>query len=349
MAKRQGGSGFIYASIPLDMTDELHDLENEKPGTVSTMTLAFMDYAKAHAKDTTAPETVPEAPEGFSLAARHVWTRLINTHNGRIGSYISQVEGGKKAQPGPGRPKGSKNKPKESADTGSEDAAQVEDAEEITQAADQTPGAAAEAAQDIRITGMGPWTPSENDLKRDFWAAMLNNGLNGDAHHATANAIASQVWARLATHDGYLCNNGFAGIDKSEVSRLLKALTPDYYDPRDVPKRCALFWEVLRAWAQFDQVYDDKLYMPFDNLVDLFMDRELYCDGKGKWYWKDTKQTPYPTAMHLIKALNDDYRECFTEDDQDNAAGGTPDQISADDQDNQEAAAETDNEEDTDW
>lgn len=243
MAKRQGGSGFIYASIPLDMTDELHDLENEKPGTVGAMTLAFMDYAKAHAKDTTAPETVPEAQEGFSLAARHVWTRLINTHNGRIGSYISQVEGGKKAQPGPGRPKGSKNRPKEPA-------------QEIPEAApDDANG----------VTGMGPWSPSQKEIKDAFSSYVISEYTAGNTPQMQkiASAMALEVWARLTKCSGYLAYNGKAGVDESYLLNDLEIVDKLFPEGdaadfgQEISSKAALLWRYLDTWAALQQQYMD--------------------------------------------------------------------------------------------
>lgn len=110
MARGKGGKGFIYASLPLDMTQTFHELEEERPGTITALFLAYMDYAQDHAQDAAAPDEVPDAPQGFSLAARQTWRRLIQVYNGKLESYLAQVEGGKKAQPGPGRPKGSRNK-----------------------------------------------------------------------------------------------------------------------------------------------------------------------------------------------------------------------------------------------
>lgn len=327
MAKRKGGSGFIYASLPLDMTQTLHELEEERPGTVSALILAYMDYAQDHAKEETVPEIVPEAPEGFSLAAKQNWRRLIQIYHGARGSYLAQVEGGKKAQPGPGRPKGSKNKPRESADTdtGSEAA---EDREE--------PGQSAEAAaDDIRITGKGPWLPSESDLKKEFWAAMISDG-HGESCHATANAIASNVWARLQNCDGYLAPNGYAGIDKRDVPRLLQALVPGYYDDADgVAAQAAHFWTLLDAWARYDK---GKMYFASDYLMDLFMDNAIQYSTKSGWRWKDdatNKWHLFPSG--IIDAINEDYKAYLVDigdlDAQEQDAAESTDQPDAQDTD----------------
>ena len=294
MAKRKGGSGFIYASLPLDMTQTLHELEEERPGTVAALILAYMDYAQDHAKEETVPEIVPEAPEGFSLAAKQTWRRLIQIYHGARGSYLAQVEGGKKAQPGPGRPKGSKNKPRESADTdtGSEAA---EDQEE--------PEAPRIAEDDIRITGSGPWLPSESDAKKVFWLAALSDGC-GEAARATVNAIASQVWARLNTHAGYLADNGMGGIDESDARWLLYALTPEYYDPKDATRRAGQAWELLDAWAKLEPPVE----LTLEYLVDLFGDKELCKFGKGDWHWKGNKEKGYYFPRDLLADINEERR-----------------------------------------
>ena len=296
MAKRQGGSGFIYASIPLDMTDELHDLESEKPGTVGALTLAFMDYAKAHAKDTTAPDTVPEAPEGFSLAARHVWTRLINTHNGRIGSYISQVEGGKKAQPGPGRPKGSKNKPKATADTGSEDS---ED-QEADPATDIPP-------DDIRITGESPWLPSEKAAQEELWAAAVRLGIADNTFKPTVYSAATQLWARLRKCGGYLAPHGMGGIDLHYVEYpefLLLALTSkEDFTPEATRTKAAHFWRLLDAWAMMrPPVYVD-LYTILNGCAE---DTIMFCGDA--WQWKDNPERRYAYPEELLTDINESER-----------------------------------------
>lgn len=294
MAKRKGGSGFIYASLPLDMTQTLHELEEERPGTVTALILAYMDYAQDHAKEETVPEIVPVAPEGFSLAAKQTWRRLIQIYHGARGSYLAQVEGGKKAQPGPGRPKGSKNKPRESTDTdtGSEAA---EDQEE--------PEAPEIAEDDIRITGRGPWLPSESDAKKAFWMAALSAGC-GEAARATVNAIASQVWARLNTHAGYLADNGMGGIDESETKWLVGILMPDYCDPADATKKARQAWELLDAWAKLEP----PVVLDFGYLLEMFMDGDFCKDGRNQWHWKENREKAYFFPLDLLADINEKCR-----------------------------------------
>lgn len=288
-----------YYKIFLSEVPRLLELEDEKPGTAGTLLLEVLKYAHAHKDDPEAPKDLPAAPEGFSLAARHAWGHLIETYQGQMKSYINQTEGGYKAKPGPGRPKGSKNKPRENTgagtDTGSEAA---EDQEEP----DPAPGP---SADDIRITGSGPWMPSESEAKKVFWAAALSAGY-GEAARATVNTTASQVWARLNTHAGYLAPNGMGGIDESDTRWLLYALTPDYYDPKDATKRAGQAWELLDAWAKLDPpVFLDAHY-----LLEMFGDGDFFEDGRNQWHWKENREKAYLFPLDLLADINE---ECCRE------------------------------------
>lgn len=296
MAKRKGGSGFIYASLPLDMTQTLHELEEERPGTVSALTLAFMDYAQDHAKDTEAPDTIPDAPEGFSLAAKHTWRHLIQIYNGKLESYLAQVEGGKKAQPGPGRPKGSKNKPRESADTGSEDS---ED-QEADPATDIPP-------EDIRITGDGPWLPSEKAAKEELWAAAVRLGITNDTFKPTVYSAATQLWARLREYGGYLAPQGMGGINPHYIEYpefLLLALTSkEDFTPEAVRTKAAHFWGLLDAWARMRP----PVYVDLYTILDGCAENTIMFFG-NVWRWKDNPEKRYAYPEELLADINESER-----------------------------------------
>lgn len=290
MSKTKGGSGLIYAQLSLSLSGMLHDLEEEKPGTVGRMILAYIDYAAAHAADQEAPEELPPAPEGFSLAARHIWQEIIERYHGSLRAYIAQVQGGSKAPPGPGRPKGSKNKPKEPQPD--------ETAEEVPGSADP---------EDIRITGKGPWLPSESDLKKEFWAAALSMGY-GESTRATVTAVASQVWGRLTVCGGYLAAHGMGGIDAADTRSLLGNLLPDYNDPDDVPTHTAAIWRLLDAWANLAS----PCHLSLNRLLDMLGDRDISSFG-AFWFWREHKGEKY-LAQTLLADLNE---MCRREDESD--------------------------------
>lgn len=272
MAKRQGGSGFIYASIPLDMTQTFHELEDEKPGTICALILEYMDYAQAHAKDTTAPSTVPNAPAGFSLSARQTWRRMIETYNGKLESYISQVEGGKKAAPGPGRPKGSKNKPKQSAEAPEPDAEGEPEPD------------------DIRKNGLGPWRPTETELTNILYAKAVSE-YGGTVKRSMIKEIASVIWARLQLCKGFLAPHGCGGVSEDELKDLdiMGALISD---PDNIHERADLLWKMLDEWADLPscRLSADEVIRDFEH---------TYKTAHGVFF-EDQKYSSYRELMQQI-------------------------------------------------
>lgn len=273
MAKRKGGTGLIYAPLELSLTSMLHDLEEERAGTVCALILAYLDYAADHAADKDLPEDLPPAPEGLSLAARHVWQLMIERLHGSIRSYVTQVEGGSKAKPGPGRPKGSKNRPKEPA-------------QEIP-----------EAAQDDAngVTDMGPWNPSQKEIKDAFSAYVISEYTVGNTPQMQkiATAMALEVWARLKKCSGYLADNGKAGVDESYLLNELEIVDKLFPESdaatfgQEISSKAALLWRYLDTWAALQQQHMDL----FD-LFQLFKKTQALAQ-RNTYYFQERSPEAY--------------------------------------------------------
>lgn len=295
MAKSKGGGGFVYASLPLEICQDLHDLENEKPGTVGAFVLAYMDYAQDHAHDSEAPADIPDAPDGFSLAARLVWRKVLTGYHAKLSGYIAKVEGGRKAPAGPGRPKGSKNAPK--ATPADADDPAREDPDEAQEPELLNP-------EDIRITGMGPWMPSETAIKSTFWAEAVSAGGITEASRPIVNAIATQVWGRLMRCQGFLAPHGMGGTSPEYLLNdldVLFILWPEDGDTQTVGTRAALLWRVLDSWANLAR---ENCNM---SLFDVFCEfKRTTCWGKKIMYSKTGKApfTQYETADQFLQAMN---------------------------------------------
>lgn len=233
-----------YYKIFLNEVPRLQELEEEKEGTASTIVWEVLKYAYQHKDDPEAPANLPEAPAGFSLAARQEWGRLIETYQGQMESYIRQTEGGHKAKPGPGHPKGKKNTPRAGARSDDEIEEEEEDHRE--------PAAIVTDPDDARITGFGPWLPSESSIKSLFWAEAISSWRVSETSRPTINAMASEVWARLQTNGGYLAPNGMGGIDKDSIFStfdMITVLLPEEETPKAVHEKARWIWTLIDAWA----------------------------------------------------------------------------------------------------
>lgn len=299
MAKRKGGTGLIYAPLELSLTSMLHDLEEERAGTVCALILAYLDYAADHAADKDLPEDLPPAPEGLSLAARHVWQLMIERLHGSIRSYVTQVEGGSKAKPGPGRPKGSKNRPKEPA-------------QEIP-----------EAAQDDAngVTGRGPWNPSKTEIKDAFSSQIISQYTAGSTAQMQkiASIMALEVWARLNQCSGYLAHNGKAGVDEQYLFNDLEIISRLFPEGVEMPEvaakissKAALLWRYLDTWAALQRQYLDlwDLFALFENtqalaIQNAYFYRERHPEDYSRIGIDPIAEQKFDSLAAMIEALNE--------------------------------------------